>query len=410
MVTDRTLDWGGRPSWAAAAVAWTLFTAVALCGGQAGAGGSESGFNAAAREAEAARSGDRLEEAAGLYRKALGLRPGWVEGWWALGTILYDRQEYEGAAGAFRQLVRLKPDSGRGFAMLGLSEAKLGRRKEALRDIRRARSLGADRDETLRNPLLYNEGVLLLAGGAYGEAQETLDTLCREGLAEPELIQSLGSAVLGIRPAQGAGGDEETNRMIWQAGWAEHWAAQRDKLAEALREYKRLAVEFPRSRNVQFAYGRMLLANHYDDEAMDAFRLEIENTPTHVLARLGIAGIEQAHNPAGGLPYAAEAVRLAPGLAEAHYLYGVLLLETGNAPASIPELEAARRAEPEEAKIYFALAKAYRATGRERDAAQARESFRRLSEEATGNATTAKSPGPKAAKPVTGNPSRKQNQ
>lgn len=413
-MTGGTSDCRERLKRAAAALVWSVFAAAGMCAQQADAlrreraRGAGSDFHALAEKAEEARGADRLDEAVSLYRQALAVRPGWAEGWWALGTVLYDHPDYAGAAAAFKRLARLKPKSGDAFAMLGFSEAKLGRNADALRHIRQARSLGADGNAGLRNSLRYNEGVLLVESGAYEQAQETLDALCREGLAEPELILSLGSAVLGIPPSKVAAGDLETRKMIREAGWAEHFAARTDQLPEALREYKRLATDFSKARNVQFAYGRMLLANHYDEEAVEAFRREIENTPSHVLARLGIAGIERATAPPAGLPYAEQAVRLAPGLAEAHYLYGVLLFETGNTPVSIRELETAQRAGLREAKVYFALARAYRAAGREKDAAEARQSFKRLSDETSRPAGLAQPSGTRApaSTPVMPGPER----
>ena len=41
-------------------------------------------------EGDRARDAGRLDDAAALYAQALRLRPGWVEGRWAMGTILYE--------------------------------------------------------------------------------------------------------------------------------------------------------------------------------------------------------------------------------------------------------------------------------------------------------------------------------
>src|ERR1700737_985453 len=57
-------------------------------------------FDGIAAQADQARDADNLEQAVVLYRRALGMQPGWVEGWWSLGTILYDRDNYADAARA----------------------------------------------------------------------------------------------------------------------------------------------------------------------------------------------------------------------------------------------------------------------------------------------------------------------
>src|SRR5260221_9884109 len=47
-------------------------------------------FAQLSQQADHARDAENLDQAVGLYRQALALRPQWVEGWWSLGTIYYD--------------------------------------------------------------------------------------------------------------------------------------------------------------------------------------------------------------------------------------------------------------------------------------------------------------------------------
>jgi len=85
-----------------------------------------------------------------------------AEGWWSLGTILYDRDNYLEAARAFRKVVVLQPDHGSARAMLGLCEFELGQDAAAFRDIHQGRQLGIHPEPQLRRVLLFHEGVLLL--------------------------------------------------------------------------------------------------------------------------------------------------------------------------------------------------------------------------------------------------------
>src|SRR2546422_7207028 len=61
----------------------------------------------------------------------------------------------------------------------------------------------------------------------------------------------------------------------------------------------------------------------------------------------------------------------------AHYLLGILYLDSGNAAGAVPELEIARRAFSKEPKVYFALGNAYARTGCKEEAARARAEFDR---------------------------------
>ena len=350
---------------------------VILCLATALAGQS---FDELAAKAASAREADRLDEAAALYRKALDLRPDWAEGWWSLGTILYDNDDYHNAAAALEKAVALSPQSGNAAAMLGLSEAKIGRRDAALAHLNEARTLGVADDAGLRTVMLYTTGALQLDAGEFGKAQEALDLLVHDGADREEARLALGQSVLGIRPSDYASAGTETRDAVRQAASAERLAAQGD-VPDALAAYRKLETDFPRVRDVHFACGRFLLANHDDRSAVAAFKVEIENNPQHLLARLGIAGALLATDPEGGLPYAEEAVKLAPGLGEAHYLLGALLVGSGANARAIAELEIARKKDPADARIYFTLARAYTLANRKEDAGRARAEFERLNRE-----------------------------
>jgi Flp pilus assembly protein TadD len=78
------------------------------------------------------------------------------------------------------------------------------------------------------------------------------------------------------------------------------------------------------------------------------------------------------------VPYAEEAVRLAPGLFAAHHALGRALLEAGDVERATRELEAAVRLAPDVPEPRAALARVYVMSGRRADAQQQREAFERL--------------------------------
>jgi Flp pilus assembly protein TadD len=124
------------------------------------------------------------------------------------------------------------------------------------------------------------------------------------------------------------------------------------------------------------------MSNRDEEGALAAFRRELENWPKHVLARCQIANtMLQRKDVEAGLPLAEEAVKQAPRLPLAHYLLGRLLLEAGQNQRAVQELEAAAQMVPNEARVYFALARAYTRVKRKEDADRARETFTRLSKE-----------------------------
>jgi tetratricopeptide (TPR) repeat protein len=352
--------------------------------GLAGLEQAQLSFSALAKQADAAREANRLADALALYQKALALRPAWAEGWWSLGTIHYDRNEYREAAKAFEKLTALAPHDGTAKVMLGLCEFELGEDDSALRHLQEGRQLGTIKDAQLRHVARFHEGVLLQRKGKFETAIETLQALCRDGLETDSLDQVLGMAALRIRAREPHQTTEAA--VASRAGHAECLAGQR-RFDSARSIYARLVEEHPNFPNLHYAYGGFLLEAQDTRAAVAEYQRELASNPRHVLARLKIAAVDYRVDSVAGLKYAEEAVKLDPQLPFAHYLLGLLLVDTRQYERAIPELEAAQRALPREPKVYFALGEAYAHAGRKEEAARARALFVRLSHESTATAS-----------------------
>ena len=331
-------------------------------------------FDSVAAQAAQARDSDDLSSAATLYQRAVQLRPDWAEGWWYLGAIAYDRSQFPEAIEALSKVTTLSPQDAKAFAMLGLSEAKLSHDQAAMAHLGRALSLGLSDQANMRQVVLFTQANLLLADGGFGRAQELLDQLAKEhSRPDDDLLIALGRSVLGIKSFD-SGATPDTRVVLLTAGRAEMLAAN-GQVSAATTAYEDLVQRFPKIHNVEFAYGRFLLKNHRDQDAVAAFKREIQNSPQHLLARLGIAGALLFGDPATSRIYAEQAVNLAPKLEEGHYLLGASLFGVGDLERALSELELAKHLNANDSRVYFVLAKAYKRLGRDGDAAQARERF-----------------------------------
>jgi len=328
-------------------------------------------------KADAARAANRLDEAVKLYHEALAMRPKWAEGWWSLGTIEYDQNLYKDAAEAFRRLTELDSKAGTARIMLGLCEFELGQEESALKHIQEGEQIGVVEDKQLRNVALYHEGVLLQRAGKFEGAQQALESLCLGGVETPELDAALGMAVLRIRAKQ------PSTAEIANVGHAQCLAAQK-KFDEARALYAQSVAAHSDFPNIHYAYGRFLLDARDMKAGIAELQQEIKQQPNDAIARLQIAAAEYKVDSAAGLPYAEEAVKVAPELPLAHYLLGLLLLDTNNYKRAIPELETAERGLPKEAGVYSALGTAYALAGRDADAGQAREQAAKLRQQVKG--------------------------
>jgi tetratricopeptide (TPR) repeat protein len=334
-------------------------------------------FAALSKRADQARDDDRLEEAKALYTRALALRPTWKEGWWSLGTILYDQNSYPGAARAFARLVSYDPKNGTAHLMLALCQYQLSLDDRAIENIQAARSLGIKKDEQLQHVLLYHEGMLLLRKGRYEDAIDALQLLVKEGVHSDDLDAALGMAALLIRPKDAPLEGTVGHQVLLRAGRAEAYGLLK-KYDDGKKNYNDLVQEFPTFPNIHYAYGRFLLAFDELDEAIAQFQQEIKNNPTHIRARMRIAAADYRINSTAGIPYAEEVVKLQPRYPFGHYLLGLLYLDSGDIHRALPQLETAVHMVPREAQFQFALGSAYAKAGRKEDAARARAAFLRL--------------------------------
>ena len=339
--------------------------------------GSASEFAQLSAKAAAARDAGQLDQATSVYRKALTLQPNWTEGWWSLGTILYDQNSYPAAARAFRHLVSYDPNNGTAHLMLALCQYQLGLDDSAIENIQSARKLGIKKDEQLQHVLQYHEGMLLLRKGRYEDAIDALQLLVKQGVHSDDLDAALGMAALLIRPKdaplEGTGG----RQVLLRAGQAEAYGLLK-KYDEGKKNYDDLVQQFPTFPNIHYAYGRFLLGFDELEQGIAQFQQEIKDNPTHIRARMRIAAADYRINSTAGIPYAEEVVKLQPRYPFGHYLLGLLCLDSGDIRRALPQLETAVHMVPREAQFQFALSSAYAKAGRKEDAARARAAFLRF--------------------------------
>jgi tetratricopeptide (TPR) repeat protein len=344
-------------------------------------------FQALAAKATTARDAERLDEAVPLFRKALALNPKWAEGWWSLGTIEYDRNQYDAAAREFQKLLPLAPKDGTARAMLGLCEFEMGQDEAALRNLQEGRALGLATDLQLQEVVLYHEGTLLLRAAQFKVAQTTFGMFCKLDTGNVQMMEGMGQAVLRISPKQAPAAGSTNSEVVRRVGNAACLTATK-RFDEANRQYAMLLNDCPDFRNIHYAFGLSLVESNDVPGAVEQFKIQIQQDPKNAEARLEIAAALYKVDSSAALPYAQDAVSLNPQQPFAHYLLGLLLLDTDDYLKAIPELEIAAKAFPREKKVFFALGSAYSRAGRRQEAANARATFERLDKESPSDSSS----------------------
>jgi tetratricopeptide (TPR) repeat protein len=333
-------------------------------------------FDKASKAATEARAQNHAADAIALYRQALSLRPSWTEGWWFLGELLYDDNQYAEARDSLRRLIALDRTSGPGFALLALCEFETKEYDKSLNHIYQARSIGLGDDPQVRRVVLFHEMLLLTRIGEYEAATQVLMSVVKDGGAGPAVIEAAGIAGLRrpIFPEELPPGDKD---LIERTGQAVCAMALRDPTA-AQRYFAELVAAYPKAPNVHYLYGSFLSAADRD-AGMREYQKELELNPKHPEALATIALEYEARGELDtAISYARRSVEADGRFFGAHAVLGKLLASAGQAEEAIKELEIARRQAPDSPQVHFSLATAYSLAGRKAEATQERAEFSRL--------------------------------
>lgn len=361
---------------------------------------SNAAFDQAVKLGDEARLSDRLDEAIRQYAQALKIQPKWVEGWWYIGAILYEKDQYEGARDAFRNVVALDPNRGPAWGMLGLCEFQTREYERAGNSLLRARGLGFGGNQELEAVVRYHAALLYIRFEQFEVAFEILAEFVRAGNESPKVIEAFGMALLRmpLLPAEIPPAKHEAVMIAGQAGL--DMAAHRMDQARPI--FDTLLARYPNEPNVHYAFG-VYLINQDADAAMKEFKRELEISPAHFPAMVQMAFEYLKRDELNdALPLAEKAVQLAPKMFPARNVLGRVLLDLGQVDRAIKELEEGARLAPGSPEMHYALGRAYRRAGREADAKREVELFQKLQEqynerrnkELTGGATGNNQPKP----------------
>ena len=340
-------------------------------------------FDRLAREATAAREANRVDEALGLYEKALKLRPSWDEGYWYVGTLYYGLDRYTEARDAFRRVITAqetkaagKPVSnGRVYGMKGLCEFQIKNYEVALADLQKARDRGVESEE-LMSAVRYHTAIIMTRLEQYEFALLNLQAFAQKGHDAPTVIEAFGLATLRM-PLLPSELPADRREMVLLAGRGSYYQAARLS-GPARPAFEELASRYPDSPNVHYAYGVFLLGED-PDRALEEFKKELKQSPGHSWSMLQIAFeyIKRSDWEAAR-PWAQQAVDTAPQDFAGRRALGQVLFELGETTGAIEQLERGVALAPDSPSLRFVLARAYQKAGRPVDADREREEFRKL--------------------------------
>jgi tetratricopeptide (TPR) repeat protein len=340
---------------------------------------TNANFERFVKLADEARQAERFEEALSLYGEALKIRPKWPDGWWYVGAIFYQKDQYPQARDAFQNLVALEPERGPAWAMLGLCLFQTAEYERAAVSLQRGRSLGVNDKSELADVVRYHTALMYLRFEYFENAYDILSEFVRVGHESAKVIESFGLAMLrmSVLPKEIPPDQREKVLVAGRAGYS--MAARR--LDQARAAFDVLLARYPNDPNIHYSFGVFMLSQDAD-VALKEFKRELEISSGHYASMTQMAFEYMKRGQyEDALPLAEKAVQLAPKLYAARNVLGRVLLEIGQVERAITELEEGVRLAPASPEMYFALARAYTRAGRKQEAARARETFKKLQDE-----------------------------
>jgi tetratricopeptide (TPR) repeat protein len=347
---------------------------IGLAWAQKAPAGSDALIEKLSKQGEEDRQNNHIDDAIAVYKKGVALKPSWDEGWWYLGTLYYDLDQYAEGRDAFKHLTVIKPEVAVGWAMLGLCEFQTRDYSNSLKHVRRGIDLGIGGDQSISDVVHYHFALLLTRNGDYEEAMKTLGLFAQRDLQQPDYVEAMGIAALR-KPLLPAELPPTEREMVLDVGRAMYDATAL-KTALAATELKAAVEKYPNQPNIHYIYGSFLLFSDVD-AGIAELKKELVAQPAHVPTLLTLAAeYLRVNDYKTALPYAEAAVKSNTNSFAAHALLGRVLCEGDIDPArGVKELEQARTLAPGSPQVHIALASAYTKMGRKEDAAKERQEF-----------------------------------
>lgn len=297
---------------------------------------------------------------------------------WRRALTEYAAGEYAVAIPDLKVWLAVTPESGTAWAMLGLCEFALKDFDNALIHLERGAKLGLSASSESVYLARYTYGILLVHAGQFDRAADVLSSAAKAtGPLAVKVENALGLALL--RRAEFPEDESASEAALANAAGHIESLLQQSKYDEAFPQLKVMLDRYPATPFLHYAYGTALIALSHFDEAAAQMQAERAISPASELPCVRLASIAlRQHDSAAAIAWSQQALQLAPGSVDAHYLLGRASLEAGDSSSAIHELEIAAKLSPASPEIHFNLAKAYTRARMTEKAEQEREIFSQL--------------------------------
>lgn len=307
-------------------------------------------FDSLAQSAASARDAKHPAEAIQLYRRALDLRPDWAEGWWYLGTLLYDADQCRDAIPAFQKVLALAPSAPGTLNFLGLCEYEIGDYHSALKHLDTGYIQNSQDDPQVTRVAAYHLVLLLNRAGNFARAKEILSRHFSQGVASNQIVFAFGLSALHV-PLLPDEIDPSKDALLYSVGRLAQTDTQES--AGALDGYPTLLQQYPDIPFLHATYAAALESQGRFQDAASQVELESKRHPPESVTPTAIVAL-----------YANDIARARLGIkspaasnssAEQSWEWAREIFASGRYTEAIPPLKATITAYPENGTAWAML-------------------------------------------------------
>jgi tetratricopeptide (TPR) repeat protein len=259
-------------------------------------------FDSLSRSATAAREAGHPTDATRHYQRALQLRPDWAEGWWYLGTLLYDADQFRDAIPAFQKVAELAPQAPNTENFLGLCEFEVADYDSALQHLEKGHASASSQDDPqLARVVSYHLALLLNRAGQFDRALAILSKDFAQGAPPSQVAFAFGLAQLHI-PLLPSEVDASKDALVQNVGQLSALVSQ-GHATQTLDSYATLIQQNPSVPYLHSAYAAALDATGQHSQALEQIKLDrIPKNSTTVDLKLAALYANDAGRSRLGLP------------------------------------------------------------------------------------------------------------
>jgi len=330
-------------------------------------------------EAKSAEEGGDMAAAVAKYKSILAIAPRLGPAYNNLGALYLKQREYRKAAAILKQGLAVDPTMYPATVLLGISLYEAGEysaARDPLEDAIRRNPKDDNAELYLANDLIKLQD--------FGPAAAHLEQLAKREPKNQQVWYLLGNVYVQLSEEAFAKIDAINPDSVLSHEIRGDVMASMKNFDGALVEYKKAVDMAPRQPGTHYKLGDAYWQLNDWNDATEQFQAELANDPTNCDARwkLGNILLAQHMRPDEALADIDKALDTCPALTQGKEDRATALIRLNRYADALADLKAAVKDSPDEPRLHFMMAQAYRGLGRTSDANAEMATFGKLEQDA----------------------------